>query len=57
MEKKMVEESGEGNQESLGKIVVPHNSMWRKAIKNLVERGDLDVESANKCLMKIDKKK
>ena len=48
MKKKEAKESSH-----TGKIVVPQNSMWEKAIKNLVERGELDVESANKCLRRL----
>lgn len=29
--------------------------MWKKAIKNMVERGEMKVEEANKCYQNIEK--
>lgn len=50
----MIKKEIQNNQNSSGcKIIEPSDGAWRQAIINLVKSGEIDVDSANKCLVKL----
>lgn len=54
----MIKKENQKNQNSNGcKVIKPLDSVWKDALKNLVNSGELSVEEYNKCLENLYDKK